>query len=120
MTAADRKERSWTCGRCGVVASYGADVEAPAQPIGWARDGGEWRCLRCRREDAMDMASSNGTTAEHRATRRRALTEFELRRDPSASDHVIAKRARCSTAAVRPVRTALVERGTLPARAEPD
>ena len=96
------------------------DVDEPAQPIGWARERDEWRCLRCRREDAMDRASSNGTTAEHRATRRRALTEFELRRDPTAADHVIAKRARCSTAAVRPVRTALVEQGSLPAPADSD
>ena len=60
----------------------------------------------------MDKAAT-GTTAEQKAHRRRALTEFELRRDPGASDQVIAKRARCTTASVRPVRTALLEQGTL-------
>jgi hypothetical protein len=61
----------------------------------------------------MDEAST-GTTAEQKAKRRRALTEFELRRDPEASDQLIAKRAGCSTAAVRPIRDALLEQQTLP------
>jgi hypothetical protein len=61
----------------------------------------------------MDQAST-GTTSEQKAQRRRALTEFELRRDPGASDQVIAKRARCTTASVRPVRSALREQGALP------
>ena|SRR5436190_11975883 len=97
----------WKCGRCGVVASYGAGTAEPAQPEGWVHVNGGWRCLKCRREDAMDEAST-GTTSEQKAKRRRALTEFELRRDPDASDQLIAKRAGCSTAAVRPVRAALL------------
>ena len=117
MAATDSESRTWTCVRCGVVTSYGAGAAAPVQPEGWAREGGAWRCLRCRREEAMDKAST-GTTSEERANRRRALTEFELRRDPDASDQLIAKRARCSTAAVRPVRSALLEQGALPAPTE--
>jgi hypothetical protein len=105
--------RHWTCGRCGVVASYGAGTAEPTQPEGWARLNGAWRCLKCRREDAMDEAST-GTTSEQKAKRRRALTEFELRRDPDASDQLIAKRTGCSTAAVRPVRAALLEHEALP------
>jgi hypothetical protein len=60
----------------------------------------------------MDRAST-GTTADEKRQRRRALTEFELQRDPDASDQVIAKRAGCASAAVRPVRSALLEQGTL-------
>ena len=52
----------------------------------------------------MDEAST-GTTAEQKAHRRRALTEFELRRDPDASDQLIASRARCTSRSVRPVRS---------------
>lgn len=89
-----------------MVATYGPDVEEPIRPDGWVRDNGAWRCLRCRREDAMDEASRS-TTPEGRADRRRALLAFEIRRDPDAPDRVIAKRARCPTAAVRGVRTAL-------------
>jgi hypothetical protein len=44
---------------------------------------------------------------------RRALTEFELRRDPAASDRLIAKRAKCPTAFVAPVRAALRKAGRL-------
>jgi hypothetical protein len=55
----------------------------------------------------MDRAS-NATTVGGRANRRRALMAFEIRRDPDASDRVIAKRARCPTASVRGVRTALL------------
>ena len=103
---------SWTCDGCGVVASYGAGTVEPKQPEGWMREHGAWLCLRCRREHAMDEAS-NGTTAENKAQRRRALTEFELRRDPDASDQLIGRRARCPSRAVKPVRTALLKEGTL-------
>jgi len=98
--------RRWTCGRCAVIVSYGPEADVPTRPDGWVRDNGAWRCLRCRREDAMDEASS-ASTAEGRADRRRALLAFEIDRDPAAPDRVIAKRARCPTAAVRGVRTAL-------------
>jgi hypothetical protein len=55
--------------------------------------------------------------ADAKAHRRRALTEFELLRDPAAADHVIAKRVRCATVMVSPVRRALREAGQLPAAA---
>ncbi|MGH2964739.1 MAG: hypothetical protein ACRDMH_05075 [Solirubrobacterales bacterium] len=48
-----------------------------------------------------------------KARRRRALTEFELLRDPAASDHLIAKRAQCPTRFVPPVRAALRKAGRL-------
>jgi len=38
---------------------------------------------------------------------RRALAEFELLRDPSASDRAIAKRIKCSTSAVTSIRAHL-------------
>ena len=75
--------RRWTCGRCAVIVSYGPEADVPTRPDGWVRDNGAWRCLRCRREDAMDEASS-ASTAEGRADRRRALLAFEIRRDPAA------------------------------------
>ena len=110
--------RSWTCGRCGVVASYGAGTAVPAQPGGWARENRQWRCLKCRRDDAMDEAAT-GAGAEEKAQRRRALTEFELRRDPDASDQLIARRAGCPTRLVQPARTALLEQGTLQPSGQP-
>lgn len=104
---------SWSCGGCGVTASFGAQTPAPEHPAGWAQEDGEWRCLRCRREQVMERTCA-ADGADSKARRRRALTEFELLRDPDAADHMIAKRVRCSTAMVRPVRAALDRAGKLP------
>ena len=104
---------AWTCGRCGVRASFAPGSARHTEPMGWAMAHGEWRCLGCRRTEVIDAAGpKNGAGAS--ATRRRALTEFELLRDPSASDRVIAKRAKCPTNVVMPVRAALRDAGRLP------
>jgi hypothetical protein len=105
--------RRWTCNTCGVTASFAGDQDASAQPEGWASQGGVWVCLRCRREEAMDAAASAGDS-DAKSARRRALVEFELLRDPEAADIVVARRARCSSAAVAPVRAELREKGKLP------
>ena len=57
--------------------------------------------------------ASEQAAAGAKARRRRALTEFELLRDPAASDRLIAKRAKCPTAFVAPVRAALRKAGKL-------
>ena len=102
---------AWTCGRCGVTASFAPGSEQ-TEPPGWANSGGEWRCLACRRLEVVEAAGpKNGAGAS--ASRRRALTEFELLRDPSAPDRVIAKRANCPTNVVVPVRAALRDAGRL-------
>jgi hypothetical protein len=103
---------NWTCGRCRVTASFASGPDRPAEPMGWARANGEWRCLGCRRVEVVEAAApENGTGAS--AARRRALTEFELLRDPSAPDRVIARRAKCPTRMVIPVRAALRAEGRL-------
>jgi hypothetical protein len=105
--------RRWTCSVCGVAVSFTGEQRAPKHPEGWKRQGKAWVCLRCRREEAMDAAASAGD-ADAKSIRRRALVEFELLRDPEAADIVVARRARCSSAMVAPVRTALQEKGKLP------
>ena len=102
---------TWACGRCGVKVSFAPGAEL-AEPIGWARSEGEWRCLGCRRAVAMEAATP-GKPADLNKRRRRALTEFELLRAPSASDQVIAKRVKCATRTVAPVRAALRADGQL-------
>jgi hypothetical protein len=57
--------------------------------------------------------ASEQAAAGAKARRRRALTEFELLRDPAASDRLIAKRAKCPTAFVPPIRAALRKAGRL-------
>ena len=103
---------NWTCGRCGVTASFASGSDQPAEPMGWARANGEWRCLGCRRVEVVE-ASGAGNAPGASAVRRRALTEFELLRDPSAPDRVIARRAKCPTRMVVPVRAALRAEGRL-------
>ena len=66
----------------------------------------------------MDQAAT-GASAEDKAQRRRALTEFELRRDPDASDQQIGSRAHCASKAVEPVRAALLEKGEPPSSGQP-
>jgi hypothetical protein len=93
-----------------VEASF-ASGQGLAQPPNWVEDASGWHCLRCRREAAMD--ATEGGDGSRTQQRRRALVEFELLRDPEARDFEIAKRARCSTARVRPIRIAMLRSGRL-------
>ena len=104
-------DETWACSRCGVRASFAPGVE-PTEPIGWAFTDGAWRCLGCRRLDVLEAASPAGA-ADSSKRRRWALTEFELLREPSASDRLIAKRVKCTTRTVAPVRAALRASGQL-------
>jgi len=104
--------RSWTCGRCGVRTSFSSGTDQPAEPDGWAEVDGEWRCLSCRRTEVEDAVAVKGRPGAA-TTRRQALAEFELLRDPSAPDRVIAKRVKCSTGSVTPIRAALRAAGRL-------
>jgi hypothetical protein len=89
-----------------MTASFGDERKLP--PDGWAKDGADWRCLNCRREEVLDeVQEQKGSAADLSKRRRRALTEFELRRDPAAPDHLVAKRVRCATHFVGPVREEL-------------
>ena len=106
---------NWTCGRCGVTASFAAGSERPAEPPGWAKANGDWRCLGCRRIEVIEAAGPKDAPGAS-AARRRALTEFELLRDPSAPDRVIARRAKCPTRMVVPIRAALRAEGRLAER----
>jgi hypothetical protein len=85
-------------------------AELPGPP-GWAQEDGQWFCLSCRRE--LIVEAHRGQPA---AESRRALIEFELRRDPHASDQVIGQRARVSSNLVGPVRRSLASelRGAAP------
>jgi hypothetical protein len=103
---------TWACGRCGVRTSFTPGSREPAEPIGWARTDGEWRCLACRRTEVIEAAAPTNA-AGFGGIRRRALTEFELLRDPAAPDRVIARRVNCPTRYVMPVRAALRAAGRL-------
>lgn len=111
--------KDWECSDCGVRVRFDLGAQdslavtaAPSQPANWVADDGGWHCLRCQREAVLDAVSDEGegTRAQQR---RRALVEFELLREPAATDAEIARRAKCTRAQVGPVRTDLVDSGKL-------
>jgi predicted nucleic-acid-binding Zn-ribbon protein len=106
--------RSWTCARCGMTTSFQKGSPKRAKPEGWAKEGKEWHCLRCRRELVMEKAVEESGD-ESKAVQRRALTEFELIRDPEATDREIARRVKCPSGLVGPIRESLIEAGRLEA-----
>ncbi len=108
---ASTETREWTCADCGVVARF--DRPGVEKPDGWAKDGGQWRCLGCRREKVITDAMTTPDDAGRAATRH-AIAEFELLRDPDASDGQVAKRAKTSPAIIRPIRAELRASGRLP------
>jgi hypothetical protein len=63
----------------------------------------------------MEQAAAEAGN-EGKAAQRRALTEFELMRDPEATDREIARRVKCPSGLVGPVRESLVEAGKLSAQ----
>lgn len=97
-----------------MTTSFAKGSPKRSRPEGWAKEGGEWRCLRCRREIVMEKAAED-SGSEGKAAQRRALTEFELIRDPEASDREIARRVKCPSGLVGPIRDSLVEAGKIPA-----
>lgn len=107
------RPRRWTCSACEVTVRYAAGSKsAPRRPEGWTKRGGNWLCLHCQREKAVEKATV-GAGSDGWASRRQALLEFELRRSPEEPDGVIAKRANCSTGHVRKVREELERSGKL-------
>lgn len=102
----------WTCSTCSVTVSHPKDT-APEQPGGWAKlSARKWLCLGCRRDQVVQEATDK-QGAEGYAPRRQALIEFELKRDPEATEVEVAKRAQCSSATVRKVRRAMRDAGEL-------
>jgi len=107
------RTRRWTCAGCEVTVRYAAgSPTTPRRPEGWTKSGGQWLCLHCQREKAVEKATI-GAKGDGWASRRQALLEFELRRSPEEPDGVIAKRANCSTGHVRKVREELEADGKL-------
>ena len=107
------RARRWTCSGCEVTVRYAAGSKStPRRPEGWTKQGGQWLCLHCQREKAVEKATI-GANGDGWASRRQALLEFELRRSPEEPDGVIAKRANCSTGHVRKVREELERDGKL-------
>jgi hypothetical protein len=77
-------------------------------PPNWEREpDGNYYCLVCRRERAIEIALAEATdkgTEVRAKLRASAVVEFEIRRDPERTEGEIARAARTSIAAVRKAR----------------
>ena len=52
------RTRRWTCAGCEVTVRYAASAKAaPRRPEGWTKRGGQWLCLHCQREKAVEKAT---------------------------------------------------------------
>jgi hypothetical protein len=115
---------AWKCSDCGVRVTFdlAAPVESPApstarsKPDHWVADERGWHCLRCQREAVLNQPTVEGA-GTLAAQRRRALVQFELLREPGATDAEVARRAKCTSAQVAPVRRDLVHSGHLRSQA---
>jgi hypothetical protein len=101
----------WTCSRCDVTVSWTADVERPALPGTWIKDGDDLYCLGCRREMAGEAAVA-GLDVEASAERRRQASsrgriDFEMKRRPESHDNRIAQACHTSVKAVQQARVRL-------------
>jgi len=118
----------WECSDCGVRVRFdlaaGRDSPAAAptrsQPDHWVADERGWHCLRCQREAVLNQPTVEGAGTEAQQ-RRRALVRFELLREPAATDAEVARRAKCTSTQVAPVRRDLAQSGHLrpPVPADP-
>jgi hypothetical protein len=101
----------WTCTRCEVTVTWMADVERPALPATWVRDGDDLYCLACRRERAGEAAVADlegSASAERRQqVESRARIEFEMKRRPEREDSRIAQACHTSLKAVKQARVRL-------------
>jgi hypothetical protein len=103
---AKAKETNWVCSRCDVRASWLPGGEGGTPP-GWGKADGQLHCLACRRaiagEEAVAAASPDQTEAVTRI-RTAGVIRFEIERDPTRSNSVIARACRTSVPAVTRVR----------------
>jgi hypothetical protein len=85
--------------------------EHSGTPINWALEGEELLCLRCRRdragEDAVAAAGEAASGAERVKARRTGTIDFEILRDGSRANGVIARCCGTSPAVIAKARERL-------------
>jgi hypothetical protein len=94
-----------------MTVSFAPDVESPRLPTTWAKENGELYCLACRRDMAgeagLEDVPEDAPDQKRLQIRSQARIAFEIKRDPSRQDNVIAKACGTSTVAVRKARARL-------------
>jgi hypothetical protein len=82
-------------------------LERGTAPPNWVREKGQYYCLACQREHAIERALEDAGEVgiEARAKlRAAAIVKFEIARDPERTEGEIARAARTSIGAVRKAR----------------
>jgi len=101
----------WACARCEMTSRWTHGLDDAEAPPNWlCTPDGNFYCLACRRERAVEAALEGAGDAgiEARAKlRSSAVVEFELDRDPDRTEGEIARAARTSIGAVRKARKRL-------------
>ena len=100
----------WTCARCDVTVSWMAEVERPALPGTWIKDGDDLYCLGCRREMAGEAALvglDDEPAASREKAESRARIDFEMKRRPDTQDSRIAKTCHTNIKSVQQARVRL-------------
>ncbi len=101
----------WTCNRCQVTVSWMAEIERPAIPATWIKDGDELYCLGCRREMAGEAAVAGldleASADSRKRAQSRARIDFEMKRCPDRLDNRIAQVCHTSVKAVKESRVRL-------------
>jgi hypothetical protein len=94
-----------------MTVSFAPDVDTPRLPTTWAKQDGHLYCLACRRDMAgeagLEDIADDAPDATRLKLRSQARIEFEIKRDPTRQDNVIAKACGTSTVAVRKARARL-------------
>jgi hypothetical protein len=102
----------WSCARCGVSVGR-IDCEPTKLPETWTSLDEEIFCLGCSRaragEAAIESAAGENSGEQLARIRRTGLIEFEILRDPEASNRTIARACRTSSSAVANARGAMLE-----------
>lgn len=100
----------WRCARCNVSVGW-IDGRSTGLPANWTRSQESTFCLACSRalagETAVEAAPSGSSPEDLARLRRRAMIEFEIGRNPEATNRVIANACRTSGTAVGRVREGL-------------
>jgi hypothetical protein len=80
------RTRRWTCAECEVTVRYAAGSKAtPRRPEGWTKKGGQWLCLHCQREKAVEKATigaNGGTNWSGAPWANRQIRSALFRREP--------------------------------------
>jgi hypothetical protein len=113
---------TWTCTACAVTAFYAPGSERSGPPAGWTRKADAWHCLACRREAVVERAlreaEVEGSTHTAAWLKRRALADFELRRNPDRRDKAIGNLIGQPANAITEVRRELLAAGAIKPRSQ--